>query len=682
VFGFVTSTFIKNETFRKTMVQYCAKWLLFPFIFMVLSAFWYLNVIPEGSEAMIIERSHEIKSIIQLFIIVSSVVFIMGLFMAIRIPAATKKPVAFILLFIGLVYMGSFEWIREAVRRPYLIYNHMYSNSILKSDLKRTQEQGILKTAKWVRIKEINDTNSLDAGNEIFNIACSSCHSINGPMNDILPLTQKFSVFGMKATLDGMGKLNPYMPFFPGTENEKIALSRFIVEGLHGKQEEPTSVTEKEFIFQMPSFDEKKDQYILLAWNSKGVHFFSDSDIYFSIIPPGNTLNSVLIKRGEVPERIFEYVEITYTIEKGFEQPSKHVSFWDVSKSLIGRDLEKDTGLSGNQTKGIMKLDDTGELFYADYIPVIPYSEDGSFNPYPLMTIVAKDKTTGQILARTITVAPASTEIGCKNCHGGNWKFSDVAGISDTTANDILSMHDKNNDTNLMRLAQKGKPVSCKSCHKDADEENGRDILNLSAAMHGKHANYLPNRGADACFTCHTDSPEGSTRSFRGFHADIFECTACHGTIEDHALSLLKAELNKKKKGALELMRHLKPQMVKTVYEINPRLPWINEPDCLNCHIDFQLPEDVDDYVAFNQWTDSSADLFRHRRDDMEVLNCSACHGSPHAVYPATNIFGNNRDNIQPMQYQKNSGTIGSSNCNPCHTAPMEDEGQHANSLN
>jgi mono/diheme cytochrome c family protein len=577
--------------------------------------------------------------------------------------------------------MGSFEWIRESVRRPFLIYNYLYSNAIYASNLNQVNAQGILKSARWSTIKEINSNNALSAGKEIFHLACASCHSINGPMNNIMPLTKKFSVYGMQSTLDGMGKLNHYMPVFPGTDIEKTALSRYIVERLHKNQEEPQSEDiETELLFEKPDYNSTKDLYILLSWNSKGVHFFSDSDTYFSLSPPGNTLYASLIKKGEIPERIVDDIEITYTIEKGFEQPSKWVLFWEFSKSLIGRNLEKDTGASGNKTIGAMKLDENDELFYADHIPVVPYTEDGSFNPYPLITIEATNKRTGQIVATTKTVAPASTEMGCKNCHGGEWKFANVTGIGNSTGKDILAMHDKNSHTNLKKLAKRGKPVSCKSCHKDPDNGKESDILNLSAAMHGWHANYLPNQGADACYNCHPDSPDGSTQSFRGFHADIFECISCHGAMEDHALSLLKSERNKNKNGAKRLMKHLEPQMTQSVGKINPREPWVNEPDCLNCHVDFQLPVDVEEFIAFNQWTKTSTDLFRHRKDDMEAMNCSACHGSPHAIYPAINIFGNNRDNIQPMQYQKNTNTLGSSNCKPCHTVPMADEAHHPNS--
>jgi hypothetical protein len=43
--------------------------------------------------------------------------------------------------------------------------------------------------------------------------------------------------------------------------------------------------------------------------------------------------------------------------------------------------------------------------------------------------------------------------------------------------------------------------------------------LNLSAAMHGFHANYLTGRGEEACAMCHPDSPTGATRCQRDNHA-------------------------------------------------------------------------------------------------------------------------------------------------------------------
>ncbi|MDX9818178.1 MAG: hypothetical protein RBT16_04645, partial [Desulfococcus multivorans] len=63
-------------------------------------------------------------------------------------------------------------------------------------------------------------------------------------------------------------------------------------------------------------------------------------------------------------------------------------------------------------------------------------------------------------------------------------------------------------------------------------------------------------------------------------------------------------------------------------------------------------------------------------------LMCAACHGSPHALYPADNPFGNDRDNIPPVQYQGMPYPMGANrNCKVCHMRDMNEEVHHPNSL-
>lgn len=125
-------------------------------------------------------------------------------------------------------------------------------------------------------------------------------------------------------------------------------------------------------------------------------------------------------------------------------------------------------------------------------------------------------------------------------------------------------------------------------------------------------------------------------------------------------------------------MKYLAPTKVDTIDQIKPRKPWINEPDCLNCHVDFEQPETDE---TFNMWTNSADELYRTRTDDAGV-RCQACHGTTHVIYPATNFEGSKKVNIQPLQYQKTPNPIGSDkNCMVCHTIDMEDEMHHPNSL-
>lgn len=683
VYGFLTAIRIPEPDFRAKMVRWCAGWLLLPFVLMLAAGWWCLEVLPESVRAMLLGANPEMVTVGRVGIWLAAALFLGGLLMALRLPRAASLPLAVLLLAIGLFYMGSFEWAREAGRRPFIIYGHMYSNSLLLSQMPEAKAQGVLKLARWSQNKEVTEQNRQAAGRELFSLLCTTCHSVGGPMHDILPLTAKFGAFGLDSELDGMGKLLGYMPPFAGTRDERQALADYIVQNLHGKKEEPAvAFKDQELPLEIPPFDQKKDQYVLLSWNDLGMHCVTDGDQQLLILPPANTLQAQLIKRGESPELVGEGVEITYAVEPGHSDPARHLPFWQYAKAIFGKELPPGVGLAGKGLKGSMDYDDKAGVFEAKFLPVSPYPDAGGFNPYPVFTIEAKDKQTGQVLARTKVVAPVSAEVGCRNCHGGGWRVDNIAGLAPATGEDILATHDRINHTNFKQQAAAGKPVFCASCHADPALGTAGDgkRLNFSTAMHGWHANYLTQRGAEACQACHPDSSSGPTRCLRGLHLEMGQdCTNCHGFLEDHALALLKQEQAAGKPQAAELMRHLQPRTVDSQAKVNPRTPWINEPDCLNCHQEFAAPGG--DASGFNRWTKGAEELFRVR-GDMVGVKCPACHGSPHALYPAKNPYGRDRDVIQPRQYQGTTLPMGANkNCKVCHTKDMDTELHHPNSL-
>ena len=104
----------------------------------------------------------------------------------------------------------------------------MYSTAITKSELPEIVHGGLLQKAKWVKVREINDDNKAEAGREIFNILCLSCHSVGGPFNDIKKMTAKLKPKSMKYIYKSMGGFRPYMPPFAGTSEEQEALTYFI----------------------------------------------------------------------------------------------------------------------------------------------------------------------------------------------------------------------------------------------------------------------------------------------------------------------------------------------------------------------------------------------------------------------------------------------------------------------
>ena len=335
--------------------------------------------------------------------------------------------------------------------------------------------------------------------------------------------------------------------------------------------------------------------------------FFSQNEEW-TLLPPSNVIRAQLVRRDPSPERVMDDVTVTYAIEP------------DQADDTLTGTLEAN--------------DDAGRFEARVAIP--PYAKDGEYNPLPIVTLTAKDSS-GKILATAKLAAPTSDQMGCYNCHSGTW-HQGGPGVTKGTVENILITHDRMNSTKLARTEG---VVECTDCHDDPIQgvEENDDKPNLSAAIHGVHAIYMAGRGAeDSCLKCHPQS------TLRGQHEAVgFTCTDCHGMVEDLAVSLLKSEIERGVPGAGRLMARITPRTVANKEAIKPRKPWVNEPDCLTCHVDFGPPETDS---AFNTWTEDADGLFAARRDDMDAMHCGACHGSPHAIYPATP-----RDNVMPLQY-------------------------------
>jgi cytochrome bd-type quinol oxidase subunit 1 len=118
LYGFLTATNLKDAALRTKMVRYCALWLVVPFLLFLGSAWWYKAALPPELQVLIFERMPEIKPFLSVFSLLGPVLMLGGLVMAIRMPQAITRPIAVIMLLLGLMYMGSFVFISVAGRRP------------------------------------------------------------------------------------------------------------------------------------------------------------------------------------------------------------------------------------------------------------------------------------------------------------------------------------------------------------------------------------------------------------------------------------------------------------------------------------------------------------------------------------------------------------------------------------
>ena len=677
---------------RKKLTRFCAWWAILPMPAAVAGAWWHIAALSPSQQTLVRWLSPEVAAGQNIFIVAVLAVMAGGALLGAGLPRGLARAVSIVSLAASFVFIGSFEYMREAARRPYVITGHIFSNGIPVDRAQEINAEGILPLARWSGVKTAEADNSGEAGREIYYLECSSCHSLGGPMLDMRPHAAKYSLAGMEAWLTGQGSISTYMPPFLGTRAEKKALAVYLTKDLNGWKPDPEpTITQTET--SLPAFDASAAEYVLTAVADMGINMFPDAQGKWTMGVGAQGLSVHLVKRGESPELVTEGVSVAYRMEDDRERAG------------------------GGKSGGSLTV--SGQAFRADAIHISPYSTDGKFDPYPVATVTARGAS-GKVLAETKVVLPVSTEMGCKNCHGGPWRHEAAgvaAGVADSTAQDILRAHDRLSGTRLLR--QRG-PVDCRSCHKDSalsgpsvpdvttatggagvtNVQSGPDAtgaaentgaigatgtaggavaaasgrpLNLSAAMHGLHAVYLAGQGANACDMCHPTSPTGATRAFRDPHKEAgLDCANCHGVLEDHALSLLTGEARQGVKAAKPLMKLVKQRDHAPV----ARAPWINEPKCVTCHVNFGAPQNDQ---AYGHWTGGAQELFKAKKDDMDALACAACHGPVHALYPAQNPYGKNRDNMQPLAYQKLAMPLGArKNCAVCHTKDMDTPAHHA----
>ena len=403
----------------------------------------------------------------------------------------------------------------------------------------------------------------------------------------------------------------------------------------------------------VPPFDAGQE-YALIGFGVKGLHEELPRPDVWTLDAGAPVLQAQLIKRGDPPSLVTDGVRVLWELDPGVT-------------------LTRAAGQAENPLRrGELAPGKDGAWFSA----ALPVSavRSGSVNPYPVVRLVAVAEG-GTVLARSAAALGVSPGFSCSHCHGPD-PFT------------VLALHDSRMDTGLADQARSGSAVACRSCHSGTEEQDGKRTagtgMSVSAAVHGWHAPYLSGQGQNACLGCHTglgrtDADDGGAPR-RLFERSVHErrgvtCVHCHGYLEDHAFSLLKAEREAGQDAAETALNRIKPRSA-TPEEVLPRLPREQEPDCAGCH---WRPKPAEGRpFAFNRWTDNADALFSARRDDMDAVRCLTCHGAPHAQYPADNPVSRDRDNIPPMQYQQHARALGAAgNCQVCHLEAMDVSAHH-----
>ena len=170
-------------------------------------------------------------------VVVVAVTAVAGTLLPRRVPrVALLVPFA-----MTLVLLGSFERVREFIRKPYVIGDYMYANGIRVDDYPLFKEEGILRHATYTTVREVTDSNRIEAGAEVFKLSCTRCHTATG-INSVTDRLRDLYGSGpwdrdtVKYYLIGMHTARPFMPPFPGNDAEAGALADYLVDLRHTRR--------------------------------------------------------------------------------------------------------------------------------------------------------------------------------------------------------------------------------------------------------------------------------------------------------------------------------------------------------------------------------------------------------------------------------------------------------------
>lgn len=368
-----------------------------------------------------------------------------------------------------------------------------------------------------------------------------------------------------------------------------------------------------------PLMTQQNTSYVILATNDLGMHCYRSDFSAFMILPPANNIRvQVFLNEGKVAKLINSGIDVSYKIIDNTTSADK-INFWEYAKDY-GYDIEPNIGITGNGLSGKMKLSEDGNFYEVTAIPITPYN-DGSteLNPYQLAVITITDSDSGIELASVDNVVvPVSDEMLCSNCHG-----------TVNTSLDILKAHDRLSKTKLVADLNAGKRYKCSECHKDniLKAPGKPDVLSLSQAMHGFHADKMAQSDTDPeCYSCHPGPISKCYRSVMASKGITCVNSECHGDMKHVASTLAEG-----------------------------REAWFQEPNCANCH-DGKFSVNTDKLY-------SSSYLLNHSNPAMNgFILCESCHNSTHAEWKSQNPI----DNLLPTSILGYPSYI--NKCSVCHT--------------
>lgn len=171
------------------MVRYCAKWLLPVFLLGPVCMLWFLSQVPHsvvgtiftGIQSSGVGNFSILARALYISLVLSGTILLFAFFGPFLNPKGFTFKVAMLFMICGFAATGTTEWMREMLRKPYVVYNYIYSNGIHKDEIGKIADEGFLHKGKWsTALTAGTPTDEFHNGEIVFRYQCMACHTEKG----------------------------------------------------------------------------------------------------------------------------------------------------------------------------------------------------------------------------------------------------------------------------------------------------------------------------------------------------------------------------------------------------------------------------------------------------------------------------------------------------------------------
>ena len=221
IFGYITLPKVEG---REKVARWAAMWMVAGAVVLPLGLMWYFSRLPQFSQfylnGLIRGVRHAVRGGVGFTLAALAIALICGVWK----PRWMRPGVVTALVVCGLGMIGAGEYLREFLRKPWVINQVIYANDIRAAQVEALQAKGVSRTANFLLA---DDVTSEAYGQNLFHLQCGSCHAAGGYR-------------GMRQRVDGwdadfaadilqhIHMLRGTMPPYAGDAQDRKALGKYL----------------------------------------------------------------------------------------------------------------------------------------------------------------------------------------------------------------------------------------------------------------------------------------------------------------------------------------------------------------------------------------------------------------------------------------------------------------------